>query len=117
HDALPISPGNVLQTMMPAAAGRLSRIGGEWFLWPAYWTGPSLSLDENSLTGKVSWQPYRKFRDLFNRVNGTYIAPNSPWNVAGNLYDGNGWFDGTIANQFPFAFQPTNYPQYAADPL
>ncbi|HEV2463538.1 MAG TPA: hypothetical protein VGT04_07025 [Acidobacteriaceae bacterium] len=111
------SIGNVLQTMMAAAAGRLSRIGGEWFIWPAYWTGPTLSFDENSLTGKVSWQPYRKFRDLFNRVRGTYIAANVPYNVAGDLYDANGWYDGSIANQFPFAFQPTSYPEYAADTL
>ncbi|MFZ0662536.1 MAG: hypothetical protein WAM66_07590 [Acidobacteriaceae bacterium] len=111
------APGDQIQTMMPAAAGRLSRIGGEWFIWPAYWTGPSFTFDENALTGKVQWTPYRKFRDLVNRVNGTYIAPNSPWNVAGNLYDANGWYDGSIANQFPFAFQPTSYPQYAADAL
>lgn len=111
------SPGDQLQTMMNAAMGRLSRIGGEWFIWPAYWQGPSFSFDESIFTGPVEWTPYRSLRELVNRVNGTYIAPNSPWNVAGNLYDANGWYDGSIANQFPFAFQPTNYPQYAQDPL
>lgn len=109
--------GDRVQTMMWAAAGRLSRVGGEWYVYPAYWTGPTLTFDENSLIDDVQWMPYRKYRDLFNRVTGTYIAPNSPWNVAGNLYDANGWYNGTIANQFPFAFQPTNYPQYAADTL
>jgi hypothetical protein len=111
------SPGDVLQTMMPAAAGRLSRIGGEWYIWPAYWQGPSFTFEENILTGEIEWIPYRGLRELINRVNGTYIAPNSPWNVAGNLYDANGWYNGTIANQFPFAFTPTNYPQYAHDVL
>lgn len=110
-------PGDVLSTMMPAAAGRLSRIGGEWFIWPSYWQGPTFTFDESALTGGVKWSPFRKQRDLFNRVNGTYIAPNFPYNVAGNLYDGNGWYDGTTQNNFPFAFQPTNYPQYAADAL
>jgi hypothetical protein len=110
-------PGDVLQTMMPAAAGRLSRIGGEWFIWPAYWQGPTFTFDKSVVAGAVKWQPYRKQRDLFNRVNGTYIAPNFPYNVAGNLYDSNGWYDGTIQNNFPFAFQPTNYPQYACDVL
>src|SRR5262249_48914589 len=33
------SPGDAIQQMMSAAAGRLSRIGGEWFIWPAYWQG------------------------------------------------------------------------------
>ena len=54
---------------------------------------------------------------LFNRVTGTYIAPNYPYNVAGNLYDSNGWYDGTVENNFPFAFQPTSFPQYAEDAL
>lgn len=111
-----MAPGDVLKVMMPAAMGRLSRIGGEWFIWPAYWQAPSFTFDESILSGPLQWNPNRSFRELINRVNGTYIAPNSPYNVAGNLYDGNGWYDGTIANQFPFAFQPTNYPQFAADP-
>lgn len=110
-------PGDVLQTMMAAAAGRLSRIGGEWFIWPAYWQGPTFTFDQSILTGPVKWMQFRKQRDLFNRINGTYIAPNFPYNIAGNLYDTNGWYLGTIQNNFPFAFQPTNYPQYAADQL
>lgn len=117
HYDTAVSSGDVLATMMPAAAGRLSRIGGEWFIWPAYWQGPSFDFDESSLTGPLSWEPYRSLRELSNRVNGTYIAPNSPYNVAGNLYDSNGWYDGSLPNTFPFAFQPTNYPQYAQDPL
>lgn len=111
------SPGDILQKLMPAAAGRLSRIGGEWYPWPAYWQGPSFTFDESVLTGPIQWTPYRKFRDLFNRVRGTYIAPNFPYNVSGDLYDTNGWFDGSIQNNFPFAFQPTNYPEYAVDQL
>jgi hypothetical protein len=111
------SPGDVLQTMMPGAQGRLSRIGGEWYIWPAYWQGPSFTWSESDLTAELQWSPYRSFRDLINCVNGTYIAPNFPWNISGNLYDSNGFFDGTIQNNFNFAFQPTNYPQYAEDVL
>lgn len=111
------APGDVLQTMMPAAQGRLSRIGGEWYIWPAYWQGPSVTWDESSLTGDLEWTPYRSFRELINRVYGTYIAPNFPWNIAGNLYDSNGFWNGQIQNNFPFAFQPTNYPYYATDTL
>jgi hypothetical protein len=117
HYDTSMGPGDVLQTMMPAAAGRLSYIGGEWYIWPAYWQGSSFSFDASALTGPVQWKPYRKMRDLFNRVSGTYIAPNYPYNVAGDLYDSNGWYNGTIQNNFPFAFQPTNYPEYAADQL
>ena len=110
-------PGDALQMMMPAAAGRLGRIGGEWWIWPAYWQGPSFSFDQSTLIDTPTWTPYRSFKDLFNRVNGTYVAPNYPYNVAGNLYDANGWYYGVRDNLWPFAWQPTNYPQYAADPL
>lgn len=115
------SPGNIIDTMMKGAAGRLSRIGGEWFIWPAYWQGPSFQFDENSLLGPMKWEPYRSFSDLINCVNGTYIAPTYPYStsnsVTSNLYDPNGYYNGQIQNNFPFAFQPTNYPQYAADTL
>lgn len=111
------APGDVLATMMLGAAGRLSRIGGEWFLWPAYWQGPSFSFGEGDITSDIQWKPYRSVRDLINRVNGTYIAPSYPYNVAGNQYDKNGFYFGSLQNNFPFAFQPTNYPQYASDTL
>ena len=110
-----VGPGDVLDTMMPGAAGRLSRIGGEWFIWPAAWTASSFTFDKSALTGPVQWSPNRSLRDLFNSVRGTYIAANYPYNVAGNLYDSNGWYNGGIANNFPYAFQPTNFPEYAAD--
>jgi hypothetical protein len=109
-------PGNALEMAMPAAAGRLSRISGEWFVWPAYWQGPSLSFDQGVLCGPLTWKPFRSLRDLNNRVTGTYVAPNFPYNIGGNLYDGNGFYDGTMQNNFGFAFQPTNFPQYACDP-
>jgi hypothetical protein len=110
-------PGDALQMMMPSAAGRLGRIGGEWWIWPAYWQGPSYNFDQGNLIDAPTWTPYRSFKELFNRVNGTYIAPNFPYNTAGNLYDHNGWYYGTRDNVWPFAWEPTNYPQYAADPL
>jgi hypothetical protein len=116
HDDSSVDPFNRLQKMMNAAVGRVSRIGGEWYIWPAYWQGPSFTFDSGALIGSLLWEPYRSLKDLCNRVAGTYIAPNYPYNTAGNLYDGNGFYDGHTANYFPFAFQPTNYPQYAQDP-
>jgi len=112
-----VTPGNALAAMMDGAAGRLSRIGGEWFIFPAYWQGPSFTFDENALTGTMQWESYRSFSDLINVVTGTYIAPNYPYNITGNLYYANGFYNGAIQNNFPFAFQPTNFPQYAVDTL
>lgn len=110
-------PGEAIKVFLAAMGGRLTRSGGEWYIWPAYWQGPTASWDENVLLAAPKWSAYRKPDELINRVNGTYIAPNYPYNVAGDLYDANGWYEGGIQNNFPFAFQPTNYPQYAADPL
>jgi hypothetical protein len=111
------SPGDALGMMMPCAAGRLSYIAGEWYIWPAYWQGPSFTFDQSALIEAPVWNPYRSFRELVNRVTGTYTAPNFPYSTAGNLYDRNGWYYGTKDNVWAFAFQPTNFPQYAADPL
>lgn len=111
------SPGEALAMMMPNAAGRITRIGGEWFIWPAYWQSSSFTWDKSALLDKPNWDSTRSFKDLVNRVNGTFIAPNYPYNVAGNLYDKNGWYYGVIANNWPFAWQPTNFPQYAQDVL
>ena len=111
------APGDALAQMMDAAAGRLSRIGGEWYIWPAYWQGPSFTFDANSLISGLSWSPKRSLADLCNRITGTYIAANFPYNVAGDLYDSNGYWNGQMQNNFPFAFQPTNYPMYACDTL
>jgi hypothetical protein len=109
------APGDVLALMMPSAGGRLSRIGGQWFIFPAYWQAPSYSFDSSTLIDAPTWTPNRSFKDLFNRVNGTYTAPNYPYATSGNLYDANGWYYGTRDNVWPFAWQPTNFPQYACD--
>ena len=115
HGDTSSGPGDVISTLMASCAGRLSRIGGEWFIWPAYWQGPSLSFDKSVLLGIPMWEPCRALSERYNRVTGTYTAPNYPYNAAGNLYDANSWYDGTQQDNFQFAFQPTNYPQYAQD--
>lgn len=116
HGDTSTGPGDVISTLMTSCAGRLSRIGGEWFIWPAYWQGPSLNFDKSVLLGVPKWEPKRSLAERYNRVTGTYTAPNYPFNAAGNVYDANGWYDGTTENTFQFGFQPTNYPQYAQDP-
>jgi len=108
-------PGEAIGVFLKAMGGRITRAGGEWFIWPAVWAGPSFTWDENALLEPPQWNAIRKADELYNRVTGTYIAPNYPYNVAGDLYDANGWYYGSIQNNFPFAFQPTNAPQYAVD--
>lgn len=109
--------GSVLETLLAAAGGRIAFIGGEWYIFPATYIGETASLDSSQLVDKPTWTPQRAFRDKINRVQGTYVAANYPYNAAGNLYDSNGWWNGTIQNNFPFCFAPTNYPTYACDTL
>ena len=78
---------------------------------------PELLIRQGLLTDTLQWTPYRSIRDLNNSVCGTYIAPNYPFNVAGNLYDKNGWNAGSLQNNFSFAYTPTSYPAYASDVL
>jgi hypothetical protein len=111
------APGDALSAIMSGAAGSYSQIGGEHYVWPAYWQGPSFAFGPQHLTAPFSWKPYRSVPDLINCVNGTYIAPTFPYNIAGNLYDRNGFYNGEAQDNFSFAFQPTNFPQYAQDEL
>jgi hypothetical protein len=114
HYDTSVAPGDALTTMMQSMGGRVSMPGGEWYFYPAYWQGPSFTFDAGALAGPLQWTG-RSLKDLYNRVNGTYIAPNFPWNVAGNLYDANGFFSGSIQNNFAYAFTPTSAPQFASD--
>lgn len=111
------SPGDLIDSMMSAAGGRISYIGGEWYLWPAYWQGPSFTFGEGDLLNDISWTTTQKLRDRYNRVSGTFIAPRFPYAVAGNLYDSNGFYNGTRANLFGLEWQAESYPDYAQDAL
>ena len=111
------APGDALQQLINAAAGRISFIGGEWYIFPALWTGPEFNWNESHLTGRVQAAPFRARRDLCNRMTGTYTAPNWPYNQDGNLYDQNGWYDGTREDTFALQFQPTSFPAYSRDTL
>ncbi len=109
------SPGDAMQQLIAAAAGRISFVGGEWFLYPAVWTGPSFSFTEKQLAGAITETPVLARRDLCNRVTGTFTSPNYAYNPSGNLYDQNGWYDGTRENTFALQFQPTSFPAYSRD--
>lgn len=117
------APADVLTEMLKSMGGRMSYIGGEWYLYPATYLGPTLTLDESSLIDKPTWKPTKQYRTLCNRVQGSYTAPNYPYSAAtapgslSDLYDSNGFYNGNIEDTFPFAFQPSSYPTYAQDTL
>jgi hypothetical protein len=109
--------GDVINDIVEGAGAKISYIEGEWYLFPATYVAPVASFSYSQLLAKPTWSSQRKFRDKINAVQGQYIAPNYPYSVAGDLYDSNGWYDDTIQNNFPYAFQPTSFPTYACDLL
>jgi hypothetical protein len=112
------APSDALATMLKAMGGRISVIGGEVYLWPAFWQGPSANFDQSILTAPVQWDSTAAYKDNCNSVTGTYTAPNYPYNAAGNAFDKNGFdSDGNALNTFQFGFTATSFPPYAEDPL
>jgi hypothetical protein len=113
------SPGDLLASMMPSAQGRLSyaggKLGSQWYIFPAYWQGATLSFSDKDVLKAFPWNTAALRRERYNRVAGTYIAPRFPYSVAGNLYDSNGFFDGTRANTFNLEWMAEAYPYYAQD--
>jgi hypothetical protein len=113
-----LGPSDALSQVAMAMGGRMSYIGGQFYIWPAYWQGPAFSFDYKDLTAEVSWTPYRSFKDLANCVRGTYTSPNFPYNILGNAYDSHGFdSDGNVQNNFQNGWIADSYPQYAVDPL
>ena len=109
------APGDAIATISTAMAGKLARINGLWSIFPGAYIAPTLSFGPQHVLSAPTWTPVRSLRDKFNRVRGVYTAPNFPFSIAGNYYDANGFNNGHIQNNFSFAFQPTNYPEYACD--
>jgi hypothetical protein len=104
---------DVLQTMMTGMAGRLSYTGGEYFIYPGAYVGPSSSLDLSAITAAFDWKPYRSIRELPNRVTATHISPEWPWSTAGNFYQNTQ----QVENTFDLKFTNSSVPYYAQDQL
>lgn len=102
------SPGDRLNNLMTAAAGRVTWVGGVYKIWPAAWYGVGQSIGDEDLCGPIKWVPNRKLRDLVNAVKGTFVCPTYPYITSGpgqplNSPQG-GIFDGM--------WQETDFPVY-----
>ena len=110
------APGDALRNLLSAAQGNVYISGGQWYIVPASAPVGVTSFGEADLLDDVQWSGYRSQRELVNRVRGIYTAPNYPYAPSGNLYDANGKDpDGYQQDNFNYAWQPTDYPEYAAD--
>jgi hypothetical protein len=72
------TPGDVLDTMLLAAEGKLSYSGGKWGIYPAAWRPAAFSFAADDLAGPIQWSEKRKYRDLCNAVRATYVSPVYP---------------------------------------
>ena len=111
------APGEALKTMLTAAGGNIVVSGGQLYIYAAAAFAPSFAWTDADILDTIQWKPKRSADQLINRVRGIYTAPNYPYAPTGNLYDANGKDpDGYQQNNFNYAWQKTDYPQYAQDP-
>jgi hypothetical protein len=110
------SPGDLLQSMLNAGAGRVSYVGGTWKIFPGAWISPTLSFDEGDLVDHVKWKPKVQQRDKVNAVKGTFVCPVYPYQYFGNFFNGD-FYSGTFQTDiFNGQWQPTDYPAYYLNP-
>jgi hypothetical protein len=107
------APADVMSAMLTGMAGRISYVGGEWFIFPGTYVGPNLTFDQSALTADVQWNPARSVRDLPNRVTGTHVSAEYPYSVFGNYYQNKQ----EVQNNFDMKFTQSSYPYYAQDQL
>lgn len=73
------TPLEILRGLMSAAAGVLTYPNGKFTLFPAAYTTPEVTLDEDDLRGPIKLLPAPARRELFNAVRGTYADPSKAW--------------------------------------
>ena len=111
-----IAPGDLLNKLMSAAAGRLFRFGGEWFIWPAYWQGPSFAFGESLLVDSIRGARTGLIVSCSTGCLGltSRLTTRVP---SRNLYIDRGYFNRTTQDNSNFQWQRTKYPAHACDSL
>ena len=73
----------ILQNMLTSCGGRLTFIGGQFFIWPASYLGVSSAIAGTEIysqsIGPIQWRPKVPINQLYNGVKGTYIAAVNSW--------------------------------------
>ncbi len=72
-------PIEILRGLMTGAAGVLTYPNGKFTVYPAAYSVPEITLDEDDLRGPVKLLPAPARRELFNAVRGTYADPSKAW--------------------------------------
>jgi hypothetical protein len=72
-------PLDILADLMTGAAGMLTYPAGTFRVYPAAYSTPTVTLDEDDLRGGMNVTARIRRADLFNAVRGTYSAPSNFW--------------------------------------
>lgn len=78
--------GEILENLLTSCAGRITYVGGEFYIWPAVWAGSSLSVSDSwvrgNAAGPIRWRPSTTINNRYNGVKGTYISPVNNWQAS-----------------------------------
>ena len=70
--------GEILQDMLTSCAGRISIVGGQFFINPGYWNN-SYNIPQVDLmamnAGPIEWKPATSIKQLYNGCKGTFLSP------------------------------------------
>ena len=73
------TPRTVLSKMLTSMSGSLRYVAGEWWVCPAVYEAPSITLTEDDLRGGIEITPRLSRRELCNGVKGLYVSSESHW--------------------------------------
>ena len=75
------TPYDNLSALLTSMGGLLWYSQGKWRMKPAYWTAPTLTLDEDDLRSSFTVSTRHSRRDNYNTVRGTFKGSESNWQV------------------------------------
>ena len=69
-------PKDIIEALLTACGGKVTYQGGEWNLYVAAYTAPTITLTQDDLDGPISLDNQVGRRDGFNRVKGVFVSPD-----------------------------------------
>ena len=75
------TPFDMLNDLLTSMGGLLWYAQGKWRIKPAYWTAPTLTLNEDDLRSNIGVKTRHTRRENFNIVRGTFRGPETGWQV------------------------------------
>lgn len=72
-------PGEIIERMLSAMAGRLVISGGKWIVRAGAFAPPTVALDMDDLRGAIEVETKIARRDRFNAVKGLFVSPDNNW--------------------------------------